>query len=257
MLFFLHFLFMKNTIKEFKEKGLSEIDIKIISDKVGDDLAKFRRLAQRRLFKEPFAYIFNKTHFFGHSLFIDRRVYVPNPETEEMVKIFLGLAKNKSTVVDVGCGSGAIGISIKLKMKNFHVHATDIDPSALEVAKINAKNLNADIDFHESFYLDDIDIANPEYLISDLPYGNASYTLPSIDIREFTHMPPVSLFHPKGELSAYQELIASIIRKKWKTTLIFETGRVEKEKVAKIIPNGLKWEYIQKDNYSVTVLHFS
>lgn len=247
---------MEKTIEEFKKKGLSETDIKIISDEVGNDLARFRRIAQRRLFKEPFAYIFNKADFFGHSFFIDRRVYVPNPETEEMVKIFLKMAQNKSTVVDVGCGSGAIGISIKLKMENLNVHATDIDPSALEVAKINAKNLNTDIDFHESFYVDDIDIPNPEYVISDLPYGNASYTLPSIDMREFAYMPPISLFHPQGALSAYQELIESILRKKWKTTLIFETGRVEKMEVEKIIPSGFKWEYIQKDNYSVTVLHF-
>lgn len=247
---------MEKIIEEFKEKGLNETDIKVISDEVGNDLAKFRRVAQRRLFKEPFAYIFNKVNFFGNSFFIDRRVYVPNPETEEMVKIFLEMAKGKSTVVDVGCGSGAIGISIKLKIKNLNVYATDIDPSALEVAKINAKNLNADIDFHESFYVDDIDILNPEYVISDLPYGNASYTLPSIDMGEFAHMPPISLFHPQGALKAYQELIASILRKKWRTTLIFETGRVEKGEVAKIIPSGFKWNYIQKDNYSVTVLHF-
>lgn len=248
---------MEKIIEEFEKKGLSESDIKIISDKVGNDLAKFRQVAQRRLFKEPFAYIFNKANFFGHSFFIDRRVYVPNPETEEMVKIFLKMAKNKSTVVDVGCGSGAIGISIKLKIENLNVHATDIDPSALEVAKINAKNLNVDVDFRESFYVDDINIPNPEYVISDLPYGNASYTLPSIDIQEFSHMPPISLFHPQGALNAYQELIASILRKKWRTTLIFETGRVEKAEVAKIIPTGFKWEYIQKGNYSVTVLHFS
>ena len=116
---------MEKIFEEFRKKGISETDIKIISDKVGNDLAKFRRAAQRRLFKEPFAYIFNKANFFGYSFFIDRRVYVPNPETEEMVKIFLGMAKNKSTVIDVGCGSGAIGISIKLKMKKLNVHATD------------------------------------------------------------------------------------------------------------------------------------
>ncbi len=248
---------MEEIIEEFKKRGVSETDIKIISDEVGNDLARFRRIAQRRLFKEPFAYIFNKANFFGYSFFIDWRVYVPNPETEEMVKIFLGIAKDKSSVVDVGCGSGAIGISIKLKMKNLNVYATDIDPSALEVAKINGKNLNADINFHESFYVDDIDIPNPEYVISDLPYGNASYTLPSIDIQEFAHMPPISLFHPQGALNAYQELIASILRKKWRTTLIFETGRVGKTEVAKIIPSGFKWEYIQNGNYSVTTLNFS
>ena len=143
-------------------------------------------------------------------------------------------------------------------MENLNVHATDIDSSTLEVAKINAKNLNTDIDFHESFYVDDLNIQNPDYIISDLPYGDQSYTLPSINIREFAYMPPIALFHPRGPLEAYRELTQSILRKSWKTTLIFESGRIEKEKVAQIIPHDTTWEYLRlTKDYSVTIVKFT
>ena len=128
---------MEKIIKEFREKGLSDNDIAIISNKVKNDLARFCQVAQRRLFKEPFAYIFNKTNFFGNSFFIDQRVYVPNPETEEMVKIFLEIAKNNSTVVDVGCGSGAIAISIKLKMENLNTFVALLDLCPLAIHSQN------------------------------------------------------------------------------------------------------------------------
>lgn len=243
-------------IKDKSREKISAAEIKIIRENVGDDIGKFRRAVQRRLFGEPFAYIFNKTEFLGVPLYIDRRVYVPNPETEEMVKTFLTEAKDGSTVVDVGCGSGAITVAIKLNMKNTNVYGADIDPAALEVARINAKKNRVNVDFYESSYVDDIHISSPDYVISDLPYGNENYTLSSIDIREFSHMPPISLFHPAGILGAYQELIESILKKKWKTVLFFESGRVEKSEVAKIVPKNLKWEYVKKENYSFTKVYF-
>ena len=248
---------MEKNIKEFKERGLSDTDMRTICDFVNGNTARFRRLAQRRLFGEPFAYLFNESIFLGNKFFIDKRVYVPNPETEEMVEVLLEKAKDGNTIIDVGCGSGAIGISLKLKNNSLKVYGLDIDPSALEVAHINNKKFKTDVSFQESFYVDDLNILAPDFIISDLPYGDQSYTLPSINIREFSHMPPIALFHPKGPLEAYRELIQSILIKGWKTKLIFESGRVEKEEVAKIIPFGMTWDYLQcSENYSVTIVRF-
>lgn len=247
---------MNEMIESFKRKGLGDADVRVILADVGSNMWRFRRAAQRRLFGEPFAYIFNKARFLGTPLYIDRRVYVPNPETEEMVRALLSEAKDGSTIVDVGCGSGAITIAVKHRLKNAIVHAVDIDPLALEVARLNAGRNDVAINVQESFYVDDLDIPAPDYVIADLPYGNSRYTLPSIDIKEFAHMPPIALFHPVGVLSAYQELIESISRKKWKTVLFFESGRVEKDEVAKIIPPGMQWEYVGKGDYSFTKIRF-
>lgn len=249
---------MKKIIEEFIAKGLKASDIKLIEQVVGNNISKFKRLAQRRLFGEPLAYLFNEITFLGHKFFIDKRVYVPNPETEGMVKILLNKAGDNSTIIDVGCGSGAIGISLKLLNKNLKIHGVDIDPGALEVARLNAKRLGVKIKFKESFYVDDLDISSPDYIISDLPYGDQSYTLPSINLEEFYHMPKVALFHPTGPLEAYRELIESILKKGWKTTLIFESGRIGKEKVSQIIPSGISWKYLElKKDYSVTLIYLT
>lgn len=246
---------MTTIIEEFRQKGLSKDDAKIILAEVGDDTSKFARFAQRRLYKEPFAYIFKKADFMGNSFYVDRRVYVPNPETAGLVDVLTSIAPDDSTILEVGCGSGAVAISVKLRMPKARVYGVDIDPAALEVAEKNAKEYGVNIYLAESLYADDVEIV-PDFIVADLPYGNASYTLPSIDIAEFAHMSPVALFHPKGVLTGYQEFINSILKKGWGTTLLIETGRVEKEKVEEIIPAGLPWRYQVENGYSVTTIYF-
>jgi hypothetical protein len=87
-----------------------------------------------------------------------------------------------------------------------------------------------------------------------MPYGDERYILASMDIQEFRHMPPQACFHPFGVLQAYKELIQSIQKKEWKSKLFFETGSVEKEKVEKIVPKGLEWDYKSFENYSVSIV---
>ncbi len=249
---------MEETIKEYKEKGITDADIKTLHTHSGSDVGVFRRLAQRRLFNEPFAYLFNKAKFLGNDFYVDRRVYIPNSETEQMVEALFKEIKNGDTVVDVGCGSGAIAVSIKLRVPQVTVFGVELDPTALEVARHNADFFKAKVQFVESLYVDDLGISAPEYVIADLPYGDKDHLLDTNNEQEIPHLPPVSFWHPAGSLAAYQELIASILKKKWKTVLFFETGKVEKEQVAKIIPPGLQWEYVQTTpNYSFTKIHFS
>ncbi|MBM3260958.1 methyltransferase [Candidatus Kaiserbacteria bacterium] len=244
--------------QEYTKKGLKDADIQTLQDVVGNDAARFRRLAQRRLFGEPFAYIFNKADFLGHSLYVDRRVYIPNQETEKMVRAVIETMPDDATVVDVGCGSGAIASAIKLAKPHAKVFAVDIDPRTLDVARLNAQNLGASVECMESYYVDDLYIASPDFCIADLPYGDKHTILDTNVPQEIPHLPPTSFWHPLGTLNAYQELIQSIARKKWSTTLFFETGKVDGECVSAIIPQYLRWEYIRTDPaYSYTKVYFT
>lgn len=218
--------------------------------------AALRRYIYRRAFGDPFAYLWRKTTFFGRKFYVDRRVYVPNPETEQMVKIALKALKPHQIVIDVGTGSGAIAITLKKEIPTLQVYAVDIDPSALEVARKNARRHKTKILFKESLYVNDLKIKNPDVIVSDMPYGDPKYALPSIDVREFKYMPPISTFHPRGILTAYRELIHSIQTKGWKTTLYFETGVIPRQKVSSIISRNLSWEYLKMKNYSVTIVQF-
>ena len=109
-----------------------------------DELALLEGLADRRLRREPSAYITQSKEFYGLEFLVDSRVLIPRPETELLVEeaVKFGLAwverhKKAITVVDVGTGSGAIAIALATHVPFSIIHAVDISTAALEVAAIN------------------------------------------------------------------------------------------------------------------------
>ena len=101
-------------------------------------------LVERRLKREPSAYIVENREFYGLDLFVDPRVLIPRPETEILVEEAVKFARawierNKKdiTVVDVGTGSGAIAVALALHIPGCQVYAVDISAAALEVAAVN------------------------------------------------------------------------------------------------------------------------
>ena len=103
-----------------------------------------QELVERRLHREPAAYIVNHREFYGIDFYVDSRVLIPRPETELLVDAALEFAGNNSTylkrpliIADVGTGCGAIAISLALNLPCGKIYATDVSSSALEVAGLN------------------------------------------------------------------------------------------------------------------------
>lgn len=248
---------MQKIIEEFRKKGISKEDEKILLELSGDDFSKYRRFAQRRLFHEPLAYIEGCAEFFGRKFIVDKRVFVPTKETERLVRMVLKDLKNNSVVLDVGTGSGSLAITIKKEKSSVKVVASDLNPHSLDVARLNAKENNAEIQFFESFYVDDLEISEPTHIIADLPWGDENSVLGNeFRLKESRHMPDQSFFHPLGKFEAYKELIDSILKKGWKSKLFFESGLITKKEISSIIPKNLKWKYVKFKNYSVTIINF-
>lgn len=165
---------------------------------------RLKKLLNRRLKEEPLAYILNSAPFHGRDFYVDNRVLIPRPETEDLLEIALRKidTTQKINVIDVGTGSGALAISIALERPNAHVFATDISKSAIDVAKTNAKQLGANIDFfvgrliHPEL-LKHIGYDVPIAIVANLPY------LPHSDK---TKMPKsVTAFEPAEALFADEE----------------------------------------------------
>jgi release factor glutamine methyltransferase len=159
---------------------------------------------------------------------IDRRAYVPNPETYTLVRHVLDYVTNLNDpaplIVDVGTGCGNIAISLAKEVSNARVIGVDILQDSLALAQENAlAHTCENIQFVEADLLPHDLQEEPRVIVADLPYGSPEYLLPSIDVREFEHMPVLSTF-TKGLLDAYVELIQKIIERRWKTTLFFECG---------------------------------
>ena len=99
---------------------------------------------------EPVQYIVGNVDFYGLIFNVNPCVLIPRFETEELVSKTIEYIKRYFNypikVVDLGTGSGCIAVTLKHKLGNsIDMSAVDISKDALEVAKENARNNNADI----------------------------------------------------------------------------------------------------------------
>jgi release factor glutamine methyltransferase len=96
-------------------------------------------LLERRRQGEPSAYITGHREFYGLDFRVDRNVLIPRPESELLVELAIRLVRSRtiSSIADIGTGCGAIAISLVVNLPQATVYATEISPSALEVARSN------------------------------------------------------------------------------------------------------------------------
>jgi len=109
-----------------------------------NELVGIRAATERRLQREPLAYILNDQPFFARDYYVDSRVLIPRPETELLVEKAIEFIEHNacSAVADVGTGSGVIAISLAIAKPGLRVYASDISADALDVASINCVRYN-------------------------------------------------------------------------------------------------------------------
>lgn len=89
----------------------------------------------------PLQYILGEVEFFGLSFKVDKRVFIPRPETEILVETAIEKVKTKKPkvkIIDIGTGSGCIAAALAKNMANARIIAIDISHEALEIARQNA-----------------------------------------------------------------------------------------------------------------------
>ena len=103
---------------------------------------KFHLLVDRRATREPVAYLVGKKSFYGRDFLVNTFVLIPRPETEVLVEAALEILNDvdpeRTILADIGTGSGVIAVTLASETK-LPVIASDIDPSALSIAKQNAE----------------------------------------------------------------------------------------------------------------------
>ncbi len=132
----------------------------------------------------PVQYVLGKSWFGGLKFYVDERVLIPRPETEELVDWVLAEAgdavtgadagaQGRPAVLDVGTGSGCIAIMLARGLPDAAVYAVDVSAGALTVAKRNAEELEAAVRFLELNFLDDSSwerLPAVRWLVSNPPY---------------------------------------------------------------------------------------
>lgn len=100
-----------------------------------------RQLIKRRLGGEPTAYIAGHREFYGLDFCVSPDVLIPRPESELLVEIAIGLAKDRRSplIADIGTGCGAIAISLALALPRARIYASDVSAPALEMTLVNCR----------------------------------------------------------------------------------------------------------------------
>ncbi len=112
-------------------------------DAIPDEAAEtLEKAVQRRLRREPLAYILGHREFYGVDLTVGPGVMVPRPETEMLIERAMLVCMERMeraglVVVDVGTGSGGIAVNLAMHLPGVRLYATDISADALEVARVN------------------------------------------------------------------------------------------------------------------------
>jgi release factor glutamine methyltransferase len=129
----------------------------------------------------PLQYVLGKVDFMGLELEVDRRVFIPRPETELLVETTISYVNQldkylriRLNILDVGTGSGCIAISLAKFLSNVALTACDVSAPALEVARYNGELNKVDdkIEFICSDLFQSKEFAgiNFDMIVSNPPY---------------------------------------------------------------------------------------
>ena len=194
---------------------------------------------------EPVAYITNLKEFYGLDFFVDDRVLIPRPETEEIVtKVlkFLDESCNSSLrILDVGTGSGNIPVAIAASFdmdRDILIDAVDISENALQVAQLNIETHCVEDRVHvfQGDLLEVID-EGEEYdvIVANLPYiGEIENRFVSPETEKYE--PNLALFAGVDGLSLYEGMFQEMVDKSLKYGLLIgEFGAGQRESMGKLL----------------------
>jgi release factor glutamine methyltransferase len=129
--------------------GLSRVELYAYHDRPlsPEERATLRDGVKRRAAGEPLQYVTGEVAFRHLVLKVRPGVLIPRPETEVLVDAVLPVldaaieARGEAIAVDACTGSGCVALSIAQERPGARVTATDVSPTAVEVARENTQRL--------------------------------------------------------------------------------------------------------------------
>lgn len=215
----------------------------ILDKEVDSDIEKIYKSSLEALKEnKPIQYVIGNVNFCGLKFIVNKNVLIPRFETEELVEQVVeytkDLNKDKIKILDLGCGSGAIGLTLKSILKDSEVTLTDISKEALEVAKLNANNLNLDVTFIESDWFSNVKLEKYDIIVSNPPYIRTDEEIEEI---VKNNEPSLALYGGADGLDCYRKILANIkpyLNNKF--LIAFEIGESQKEEIYDIVNKYLK-----------------
>jgi release factor glutamine methyltransferase len=167
------------------------------SDLLSSEAAKpLPALIERRLQREPLAYLVGWREFYGLRLAVREGVLIPRQETETLVDEALRLVRGQygpaPVIADVGCGCGAIALALAAHLPKAAIYALDNSSTAIEVTRLNAAALG----LSERVHVLQGDLLQPLPVDVDVIAANVPY----VRTDEFAALQPEVLHEPRQAL---------------------------------------------------------
>lgn len=182
--------------------GLSKADIMCgaVDEMTAEKTAELNKIFGRLMEGEPVQYVLGRAEFSGRWFNVRPGVLIPRPETEELCAWITADSKASASpkVLDIGTGSGCIAITLQIDMPESKVTAWDISADALDVARENAQQLGANVNFVKLDALNakpegewDVIVSNPPYICEKEKKDMA--------VNVLEHEPHTALFVPDAD----------------------------------------------------------
>ena len=171
-------------------------------------LHRLESLLQQRAQGEPVQYLLKSAYFMGLKFTVDSRVLIPRQDTETLVEaVIVALHEfNGPAVLDLCTCSGAIGLSVKTLLPSARVTLSDISKDALDVARKNAHDLNAEVELRHGDLFAAVGKDKFDLIASNPPY------IPHDDLvflqREVRREPMLALDGGQDGLEIYRRIAA-------------------------------------------------
>ena len=206
-------------------------------------------LIDRRIKREPIAYITNKQSFWNDEFKVTKDTLIPRPETELILESVISYFPDKKidlNIADLGTGSGCIIISLLQEYINASGIGIDISKEAIKIANENKKLLKN----HERLKLLDEDYAEYNLNGFDIIVSNPPYiSQNSLDIQKdvYDYEPHLALFSKNNGIDAYNKIISNLASRIDKNFFLFlEIGLGQASEVTKLLKNNGFTEILTK-----------
>ncbi|HEU5053995.1 MAG TPA: peptide chain release factor N(5)-glutamine methyltransferase [Hanamia sp.] len=245
-----------------KITGLNKMNRRINANVILDQkkTGELKKSLSQLLQHKPVQYVLEEAWFFKRKFFVNENVLIPRPETEELVEWILNDLKEKLVeskalikILDIGTGSGCIAISLKKELNNCQVSALDASDEALEVARKNARDLNAVINFSLMNFLNETEwdqLEKFDLIVSNPPYIPKSEK-DSLAKNVTENEPSIALFVEDEDPFIFYKKIAAFGKDHLKTEgkIYVEVHEEYARKVQQVFEKAAFTSKIKKDIY--------
>jgi release factor glutamine methyltransferase len=177
---------------------------------LGDDTERADAVVTARASGIPLEHALGTALFAGLEIAVGPGVFVPRTRAEPLVDAAVAARPDATVIVDLGTGSGALAAALTTRLPRAQIHASELDPRALEFARRNAARHGFTV--HEGDWWDALPPelrGNVDLAVAYLPHVPTT-RLADISADYRTHEPDLSVAGGEDGLDPLRAVLAGM-----------------------------------------------